>query len=555
MDLDGSFGGRGPAVGARLADPDTSTWSRPLPPSDLGPPPERPYSAVRVTVALLLVGALLGAAGFLLLLRPDPPAAVARITPIYVPYVDVTLTPTYAFQDPTANPVGEVALGFVVAAKDAPCTPSWGGAYSLADAGSAIDVDRRVAQLTKQGGHALVSFGGQANTELAVGCTDERRLAAAYGTVIDRYPVRTVDFDIEGAALGDAAANVRRARAIATLQRRRAAAHRPLGVWLTLPVATDGFTAEGLAAIAATLRAGVKLTGVNAMAMDFSPVKGGGRRHMLKATTDALTAAHGQLESVTRSAGLKLASAQIWAHLGVTVMIGRNDVEGQVFTLADAEGLKRFVRTHRLSRVSTWSINRDAQCGSVFAQISVLSNTCSGVRQGPLAFTRILMRLPGTNTAAAQTLDAGPVPQVVAAPTDDPDTSPYPIWSPTAPYGAGYKVVWHRNVYQAKWYSQNQAPDGPAAASQSPWLLLGPVRARDKPMRLIVTPAPGLPTWSDTTVYHAGDRVRYHGLPFVARQYVKTVVPSTTLPPSPSSPWIPMFRAAGEPATGPGAPR
>jgi chitinase len=276
---------------------------------------------------------------------------------------------------------------------------------------------------------------------------------------------------------------------------------------------------------------------------------------MLGATTRSLTAAHAQFASVTEAAGLRLTDAALWARLGATVMIGRNDVEGEVFTLADARGLTRFAAAHRLSRVSTWSMNRDAQCGSVFAQVAVLSNTCSGVKQPALAFTKIFMRLPGTTTADSQALRAAAVPQVVAAPTDDPATSPYPIWKSGATYGTAYKVVWHHDVYQAKWYTQNQAPDGPSTqTAQSPWLLLGPVRATDAPMqRILTTDTGGMPVWSHRKVYRAGDRVLYQGLPFVARWYVATTVPDTTLPADPAAPWKPLFRAAGEPANANGA--
>ena len=43
-----------------------------------------------------------------------------------VPYVDVTLTPTYEFQDPRVNPARDIALAFVVADPGDGCTPSWG---------------------------------------------------------------------------------------------------------------------------------------------------------------------------------------------------------------------------------------------------------------------------------------------------------------------------------------------------------------------------------------------------------------------------------------------
>ena len=69
----------------------------------------------------------------------------------------------------------------------------------------------------------------------------------------------------------------------------------------------------------------------------------------------------------------------------------------------------------------------------------------------------------GTATAA---------PTAAAADADDPATSPYPIWNVNQAYPKGTKIVWHRNVYQAKWYTTGDQPDIPvAAADQTPWTL------------------------------------------------------------------------------------
>ena len=48
----------------------------------------------------------------------------------FAPYVDVTATPKYAFEDLTASGHRSAVLAFVVSGGNAPCEPSWGGAYS-----------------------------------------------------------------------------------------------------------------------------------------------------------------------------------------------------------------------------------------------------------------------------------------------------------------------------------------------------------------------------------------------------------------------------------------
>jgi chitinase len=100
--------------------------------SELGDPP-----APKLSIPRLLLGVLAAVAAgvfFNFVQRPEAAPAAVATTSIFAPYVDVTLTPTYPFEDPAANPVSNVILGFIVASPSAPCTPSWGGYYSLAGA-------------------------------------------------------------------------------------------------------------------------------------------------------------------------------------------------------------------------------------------------------------------------------------------------------------------------------------------------------------------------------------------------------------------------------------
>ena len=78
---------------------------------------------------------------------------------------------------------------------------------------------------------------------------------------------------------------------------------------------------------------GVALAGVNVMAMDFTSAP----RGMYAAITGALNGTHSQLTTLLRAQNLT--SGQIWNRMGVTVMIGQNDVAGQIVTVADAKGV------------------------------------------------------------------------------------------------------------------------------------------------------------------------------------------------------------------------
>ena len=353
----------------------------------LEPPPPR-ISPVRVTVLLVVLAGM--AVGVWRLTSNESSAAESRSSsvPVYAPYVDVTQTPTYPFQLPSANPVAGVYLGFIVSDPSEPCTPSWGTYYTLEQAEQSLDLDARTAQLRNEGGNVMVSYGGRNNSELAVGCTNASKLLEAYLAPIGRYHATAIDLDLEGQTLADTAANARRAQAMAAVQRQMTAHHTPLSVWMTLPVSRRGLTAEGVAAMQAMLTAHVTLAGVNVMAMDFGSGEGA-TDDMMGTIEGALYATHSQVQSLWQTAGLPSGAAAAWGHLGVTVMLGVNDVAGERFTVDDAHELTAFVDRHGIPRVSAWSLNRDAECGSAFPQTGVLSNTCSGVMQSSLQFTHI----------------------------------------------------------------------------------------------------------------------------------------------------------------------
>jgi chitinase len=99
---------------------------------------------------------------------------------------------------------------------------------------------------------------------------------------------------------------------------------------------------------------------------------------MAQSVEAALKAAEGQLAALYPAYGIHLAAQQIWQRLGATVMIGQNDFQGQIFTVADARTVAGFAVANHLGRVS---VNRDSQCGASYSQTGLLSNTCSGTPQ------------------------------------------------------------------------------------------------------------------------------------------------------------------------------
>jgi chitinase len=516
-------------------------------------PPEPQLSPVRVMLAMLVIVAI-GAGAFFAFrdvaeTRVAQADAASRSATWFAPYVDATLTPSVAFQDRATNPARDVVLGFVVAGKtaDATCTPTWGTYETLDGAAATMDLDRRVAQTRGQGGDAIISFGGQANTELAIACGDAGKLKSAYRSVVERYTADTIDFDIEGEALHDIAANARRAKAVKALQDDIRAGDGHLAVWLTLPVTPDGLNPDALAVVRTMIDAKVDVAGVNVMAMDFGVPSAG--KDMLGAVESSLTSTHAQLGALF---GTDKSSSQLWGKLGATVMIGQNDVDGESLSVSDARTIKSFASSRGIARVSTWSLNRDTQCGATFPVIGTHSNLCSGVAQKPLEFTKTFAKLRGTARAKSAIVTAPTaLPAATSETKDDPARSPYPIWQPLQPYSAGYKVVWHQAVYTAKWYTQGDSPDAQnVAAGNNPWRLVGPVLSTDRAPEIPTLPAGTHPKWTGATVFRSGDKVLYQGLPYQASWYTQGDVPGGTGPNGTPSPWKALYRIPGEPTDG-----
>jgi chitinase len=505
------------------------------------PLPTEPHlrlSPVRVVLAILIVIALAaaGAVGVQALVAKAAPAPQKW----FAGYADVTATPQYAFESAGAKAANDVVLSFVVASGQSTCTPSWGGAYSLAQAASSLDLDRRIARLEQKGGGAIVSFGGQRNTELGLACTDAASLEAAYKSVVQRYSLSTIDLDLEGTALSDPDARIRRAQAVAELQKSESATGHPLAVWLTLPVSPTGLTEDGTDTVAAMLAAGVDVAGVNAMTMDYGSAKPASQT-MLQASESALTALQRQLGILYSDAKTPLSSATLWGKVGATPMIGVNDTPGETFTLADATALNAFAQSKGIGRMSMWSLNRDQSCGPNYVDTQTVSDSCSGVDQKGKTYVAALSKGYTGHSEIASSVVTTPDATPSAQPSDNPATSPYQIWSKTGVYLQGTKVVWHHNVYVAKWWTSGDVPDNPVLqAWQTPWTLIGPVLPGEKPIAQATLPAGTYPEWSGTSTYEAGTRVLFKGTPYQAKWWNQGQSPAAAASDPDDSPWVPL---------------
>jgi hypothetical protein len=305
----------------------------------------------------------------------------------FAPYADLTAYPP---PNPKAirhaAGVKDITLAFVTGENGTECAPAWGGYSSYPAFGSHAYQRAPIKRFQQQGGAVVPSFGGQAGAELATVCKSAKALQSAYAKVIAAYGATHVDFDIEGADVANFAAAKRRATAVAALQTNAARRGRPLRVSLTLPVLPTGLTEDDKRVIADTIGAGVSISLINGMAMDYGDAAA--PNPATKMGSYAIDVSNGlkrQLHSIFPSLNPKALESLI----GITPMIGINDTSDEVFTAANATQLASYARSKHLGMLGMWALGRDKQCAQ---PVTTAQTNCSGVSQAPWAFAKQLSR-------------------------------------------------------------------------------------------------------------------------------------------------------------------
>ncbi|MFN8490867.1 MAG: glycosyl hydrolase family 18 protein [Caldilineaceae bacterium] len=359
---------------------------------------------------------------------PGPVPAPAWPARFFAPYIDATGWPPFPMLTTAQNQnIKFFTLAFVVNSGATPCKATWGGYNSYA-VGQFLSED--IKALRRLGGDVMVSFGGAAGTELAASCTDVPSLKAQYQATIDAYGLTHIDFDIEGQAVAEPTSIARRSQAIAALQADARAAGKELKVWYTLPVLPTGLDSNGVKVLQAALDNGVDLAGVNIMAMDYgdttAPNPSG---QMGQYAIQAATSLFSQMKSAYAAKHIVKSDADLWHMVGVTPMIGLNDVQTEVFTLKNAEELVKFAQDQNFGMLAMWSLNRDKQCAN--GASNNVEITCSSILQDEFGFSSIFNPFSGgvspTPTPTA-TLPAGVTPTATTAP---PSPTPTQV-TPTA---------------------------------------------------------------------------------------------------------------------------
>jgi chitodextrinase len=296
--------------------------------------------------------------------QPQPPGGCAPPTGTarFAPYADISLgNGSQIVANAQAGGLRAVTLAFLV---DGGCTATWGGGLgnvSNARFPNGTLVKTAIDQLVANGVAVIISWGGAAGS-IASSCSNATQIQAMYQQAFNAYPnITGQDFDIEGGINNAAVAQALRGLKQANPSKQ---------ISLTLPVLPTGLVTGGLNIVNACHAIGFHPDTINIMAMDYGSANDNGGNMLLSAQ---------QAAQSTRN--------QTGDMIGVTPMIGQNDTQNEVFTIANAQAFVSWARGQSyINRLTFWSLARDnGGCpGQTFA-----SPTCSGVSQSNFQFSSI----------------------------------------------------------------------------------------------------------------------------------------------------------------------
>src|ERR1035438_8359076 len=194
-------------------------------------------------------------------------AAPAQPSKMFAPYVDMSKLANSLPQVQASSGIKTFTLAFVVSGTG--CAPAWGGTVPIA---TDTTVAAGIASIRQAGSDIIIAFGGYDGIDLGQSCPDVPSQQAAYQSVIDKYKVKILDFDVEHTAIEDALSIDRRSRALKAL----ATANPGLQINYTLPATPAGLTDLSVNVIQSAVKYGTPVAVVNLMTMDYgSPVPTG----------------------------------------------------------------------------------------------------------------------------------------------------------------------------------------------------------------------------------------------------------------------------------------
>jgi hypothetical protein len=307
-------------------------------------------------------------------------AKAAQTEFIYSPYIDVTQSNT-STSDPVIETDAKGGTTPVVSDGALPKGVALTWAFAVGECGAeswenqlsaAAIAKANVAAFAHAGIRYIVSTGGQGGTFT---CGSD----AGMDTFINRYNSASligIDFDIENSQSQSIIENL-------VLRTKNAEAKYPnLRFSFTLPTvaASDGsldsLDSGGEMVLAAIKKYGLQHYYINLMVMDYGSATKSNCVVVSKKCEMGQSAIQAA-ENVAAKYGVSLDKIELTPDIGV------NDVKANVFTLADATTMAKYVKQNGLGGVHFWSLDRDTPCSKSTSQ-----NNCSSLPSVPaLGFT------------------------------------------------------------------------------------------------------------------------------------------------------------------------
>ena len=270
----------------------------------------------------------------------------------------------------SATGVKWFTLAFILS--DGGCNPKWDGSRSLTGSDAT-----RINEIRAAGGDIVPSFGGWSGNKLGEKCSSASALAGAYQKVINAYSLKGIDVDIEATEFSNATVRKRVVDALKIVKTNNPG----IKVFVTFGTTPTGPDSTGKDMINKAAAAGLTVDGWTIMPFDY----GASQPDMGKAS---INAANGLKNAVKAAYGYTDDAA--YRKIGISSMNGKDD-DGATINIGDFQEMLTFAQTRHIARFTNWAVNRDRACGGS----NTSGDTCSGVSQAPLDFTKVLGKYTG----------------------------------------------------------------------------------------------------------------------------------------------------------------
>ncbi len=283
---------------------------------------------------------------------------------VFRPFVDAVSWPPYNPMESGAFDAGIKHYAFAfINSNGSTCSPRWGSYDSYTIDNNTLNIQKRITEVTKNGGTAMVSFGGAiaGGTELPQICATSDDLAMAYKEVIDKLGTKLLDYDIEGENAYKQTNVLKRMKALRKLQ--LMPGYEDVKISFTLAVMPTGLLADsGIMILKTALQEKVKINMVNLMLMDYGEAFPADTRNGYKMSAYSIMAIESlniQLKDLLNIVDYPRKNDNYYHLIGAIPMIGRNDTLNEWFYPEDIVKLTNYAKEKSLGMLSMWSLNRD----------------------------------------------------------------------------------------------------------------------------------------------------------------------------------------------------